>query len=205
MLQLGAGCSANAVKRAAVLYRANGDVARDDLKGLLPACPVVVRDGQPCDLARYVPGWNGALFSPQGGLRISMRDLARIGQMLAREGRGFLSPDSFAALTGPQWSAATGQGGIGEYGESTGFFCGYGLGLHRIGAPGPGCRDDLFGDGRQRIGHAGEAYGLRSGLWVDPQTGKGLAFFTTQVPDDEPRGRSAFTVREEAVVERTRR
>lgn len=201
----GAGCSANAVKRATVLYRASGEVARDDLKGQQPACPVVVRDGQPCDLARYVPGWNGALFSPQGGLRISMRDLARIGQMLARGGRGFLSPASFAALTAPQWSAATGSGGIGEYGESTGFFCGYGLGLHRIGAGGAACRDDLFGDGRRRIGHAGEAYGLRSGLWVDPQTGTGLAFFTTQVPDDEPRGRSAFTVREETVVERAQR
>lgn len=201
----GDGCSAKAVSRAAVLYRATGEVARDDLNGQRPACPVVVRDGQPCDLAHYVPGWNGALFSPQGGLRISMRDLARIGQMLAREGRGFLSPTSFAALTAPQWSAATGTGGIGEYGESTGFFCGYGLGLHRIGTPRPGCRDDLFGDGTLRIGHAGEAYGLRSGLWVDPATGKGLAFFTTQVPDDEPRGRSAFTRAEEAVVERSRR
>ena len=201
----GDGCSAKAVSRAAVLYRATGEVARDDLNGQRPTCPVVVRDGQPCDLAHYVPGWNGALFSLQGGLRISMRDLARIGQMLAREGRGFLSPTSFAALTAPQWSAATGTGGIGEYGESTGFFCGYGLGLHRIGTPRPGCRDDLFGDGTLRIGHAGEAYGLRSGLWVDPATGKGLAFFTTQVPDDEPRGRSAFTRAEEAVVERARR
>lgn len=201
----GDGCSAGAVARATVLYRATGEVARDDLKGQRPACPVVVQDGQPCDLSHYVPGWNGALFSPQGGLRISMHDLARIGQMLAREGRGFLSPASFAALTAPQWSAATGSGGIGEYGESTGFFCGYGLGLHRIGAGGAACRDDLFGDGRRRIGHAGEAYGLRSGLWVDPATGNGLAFFTTQVPDDEPRGRSAFTLREEAVVERSRR
>ena len=201
----GAGCSPKAVARATVLYRANGEVARDDLNGKLPACPVVVREGQPCDLARYVPGWNGALFSSQGGLRISMHDLARIGQMLARGGRGFLSPASFAALTGPQWSAATGTGGIGEYGESTGFFCRYGLGLQRIGTGGAACRDDLFGDGRQRIGHSGEAYGLRSGLWVDPDTGEGLAFFTTQVPDDEPQERSAFTAREEAVVERARR
>ncbi len=200
----GDGCSAQAVSRAAVLYRATGEVARDDLNGQRPPCPVVVQDGQPCDLARYVPGWNGALFSPQGGLRISMRDLARIGQMLARGGRGFLSPASFAALTAPQWSAATGRGGIGEYGESTGFFCGYGLGLHRIGGGGSACRDGLFGDRTPRIGHAGEAYGLRSGLWIDPVTGKGLAFFTTQVPDDEPRGRSAFTLREEAIVERSR-
>lgn len=200
----GDGCSARAVSRAAVLYRATGEVARDDLNGQRPPCPVVVQDGQPCDLARYVPGWNGALFSPQGGLRISMRDLARIGQMLARGGRGFLSPASFAALTAPQWSAATGRGGIGEYGESAGFFCGYGLGLHRIGGGGSACRDGLFGDRTPRIGHAGEAYGLRSGLWIDPVTGKGLAFFTTQVPDDEPRGRSAFTLREEAIVERSR-
>ena len=53
-----------------------------------------------------------------------------------------------------------------------------------------------------RIGHAGEAYGLRSGLWFDPVTGKGLAFFTSAVSDDEPKGRSAFTGREERLVAR---
>ena len=32
------------------------------------------------------------------------------------------------------------------------------------------------------IGHGGEAYGLRSGLWVSMESGQGVAYFTTQVP-----------------------
>ena len=134
-----------------------------------------------------------------------MRDLARIGQMLARGGKGFLSPRAFRELTRAQWQAGPGKGGIGEYGETNGFFCAYGLGLHRIGSGAPGCKDDLFGDGRARLGHSGEAYGLRSGLWWDRRSGQGLAFFTSAVPNDEPTGRSAFTRREEAVVERATR
>ncbi len=199
----GAGCSAGVFRRAVVLYRANGDVARDDLHGSPPVCPVYTV-GPNCDLTTYRLGDNGALFSPQGGLRISMRDLARIGQMLARRGKGFLKPGSFAVLTAPQWRF-DGANGLGEDGTSSGFFCGYGLAVHTIGSGGAGCRDDLFGDGRQRIGHSGEAYGLRSGLWLDPVTGRGVAFFTSAVPDDESKGDSAFTAREESIVERTRR
>jgi len=200
----GAGCSADAFRRAAILYRASGEVARDDLKGQPPLCPVVPAKDGSCDLSRYQPGANGALFSPQGGLRIAMNDLARIGQMLARGGKGFLSARSFRELTRAQWQAGPGKGGIGEYGETNGFFCGYGLGLHRIGGGEPGCKDDLFGDATPRLGHSGEAYGLRSGLWWDPRTGRGLAFFTSAVPNDEPTGRSAFSRREEAVVARSR-
>lgn len=199
----GAGCSADAFRKAVVLYRATGEVARDDLKGNPPLCPVVVLEGKDCDLSRYRPGDNGALFSPQGGLRISMTDLAKIGQLLARRGAGFLSTRSFATLTRQAWRFDGGNG-LGEDGEANGFFCAYGLALHTIGTGGPGCHDDLFGDRRLRIGHSGEAYGLRSGLWVDPVRGTGIAFFTTAVADDAPKGRSAFTAREEAVVERAR-
>lgn len=201
----GAGCSADAFRRAAVLYRASGAVARDDLKGQPPLCPVVPAKDGSCDLTRYQPGQNGALFGPQGGLRISMSDLARIGQMLAKGGKGFLSARAYRELTRAQWQAGPGKGGVGEYGESNGFFCTYGLGLHRIGSGAPGCKDDLFGDGKARMGHSGEAYGLRSGLWWDPKTGRGLAFFTSAVPDDTPTGRSAFTALEESVVERAGR
>lgn len=200
----GAGCSADAFRRAAILYRASGEVARDDLKGQPPLCPVVAGKDGSCDLSRYQPGANGALFSPQGGLRIAMNDLARIGQMLARGGKGFLSARSFRELTRAQWQAGPGKGGIGEYGETNGFFCAYGLGLHRIGSGANGCKDDLFGDATLRLGHSGEAYGLRSGLWWDPRTGRGLAFFTSAVPSDEPTGRSAFSRREEAVVEQSK-
>lgn len=196
------GCSAGSAARAVVLYRAGGEVAKDDLHGAMPACSVVARSDGNCDLSRYGPGSNGALFSPQGGLRISMRDLAKIGQMLTRGGKGFLSRKAFAEMTEPEWRF-DGSNGLGEDGTASGFFCAYGLAVHLIGAGGPGCHDDLFGDGTPRLGHSGDAYGLKSGLWFDPKTGRGLAFFTSAVADDAPNGRSAFTAAEEAIVERS--
>lgn len=200
----GAGCSADAFRRAVVLYRASGEVARDDLRGQPPACPVFVRAGAGCDLSGYRLGDNGALFSPQGGLRISMRDLARVGQLLARRGQGLLSPRAFAEMTRIQWRF-DGTNGVGEDGTASGFFCGYGLALHTIGAGGPGCHDDLFGDRAVRIGHSGDAYGLKSGLWWDPRSGRGIAFFTSAVAPGAPTGRSAFIAAEESVVERAGR
>lgn len=199
----GAGCSAEAYRRAVVLYRASGEVARDNLKGNPPVCPVFVGEGQRCDLSTYRLGDNGALFSPQGGLRISMRDLARIGQMLAKQGKGFVSPRAYARLFRPAWQF-DGKNGLGENGEADGFFCTYGLTTHRLANRAAGCRDDPFGDGIVRWGHAGGAYGLRSGLWFDPRTGRGVAFFTSAVRDDEPNGRSAFSAIEERILSRVR-
>ena len=198
------GCSPGALRRAVVLYRADGSVARDDLRGVAPACLVVAAADGSCALGDYTPGWNGALFSPQGGLRIAMSDLARIGQVMAGGGKGFLSRRSHAELTRVHWRF-DGSNGVGESGEADGFFCAYGLGL-QILTEGPApCHDNLFGDQRQRLGHPGEAYGLRSGLWWDPVTGRGLAYFTSAVPDRAPPGRSAFSAREESIVEKSRR
>jgi CubicO group peptidase (beta-lactamase class C family) len=196
------GCSPASAAHAVVLYRVSGEVAKDDLQGALPSCPVVTAADGVCDLSKYRPGDNGALFSPQGGLRISMRDLAKIGQLLARGGKGFLSHRAFAELTEPEWRFDGGNG-LGEDGTASGFFCGYGLAVHVIGADGIGCHDDLFGDGITRIGHSGDAYALKAGLWVDPATGRGLAFFTSAVADDAPTGHSAFTAAEEAIVDRS--
>lgn len=198
----GAGCSADAFKHAVVLYRASGEVARDDLRGNPPVCPVYLGDGTRCDLVAYRLGDNGALFSPQGGLRISMRDLAKVGQMLAKRGRGFLSRAGHARLVTPLWTF-NGRNGLGEDGTASGFFCAYGLAVQRLASPQAGCKDDPFGDGQQRLGHAGDAYGLISGLWFDPRTGEGLAYFTSAVAPDAPSGRSAFTAAEEAVIARS--
>ncbi|QEA17457.1 beta-lactamase family protein [Novosphingobium ginsenosidimutans] len=197
----GAGCSADAYRRAVVLYRANGEVARDDLRGNPPACPVFLADRTNCDLSGYRLGDNGALFSPQGGLRISMRDLAKIGQLLARQGQGLISRQSYARMMKPVWQF-NGSNGLGEDGTASGFFCAYGLAVQRLAGKQAGCRDDPFGDGVVRFGHSGDAYGLKSGLWFDPRTGKGIAFFTSAVPDNAPIGRSAFLAVEESVVER---
>lgn len=199
----GAGCSAEAYRRAVVLYRASGEVARDNLKGNPPVCPVFLGEGQGCDLSTYRLGDNGALFSPQGGLRISMTDLARIGQMLGGGGKGFLSRRSYARLVRPAWQFS-GSNGLGENGEADGLYCAYGLATHRLANRTAGCSDDPFGDGVVRWGHSGDAYGLLSGLWFDPRTGQGVAFFTSAVPTDRAKGRSAFYAIEESILRRAR-
>lgn len=194
------GCSDRAVARAVTLFGADGSVRRDALAGKRPACLVNVRDGNACDLSGYRPGDNGALFSPQGGVRISMRDLARIGQMLARRGDGFLTSRSIAILTTPVWRYDGRNGATAEGGDG-GFLCAYGLAVQTLAQGGAGCRDDLFGDGIARVLHAGDAYGLKSGLWLDPKHGTGVAYFVTAMPDKAPTGaRSAFSAAEEALA-----
>ena len=185
-------CSDRAVTGAVVLRDEQGGVRRDDLGGVRPDCPVLAPDG--CDLSRYPIGSNGALFSPQGGLRISAAGLARIGQLLLRDGEGLLGPESVDTLIGPEW-VFDGRNGDTE----GGFWCAYGLAVQTLAAS-PACRNDPFGAGVRRVGHSGEAYGLRSGLWIDRKRRRGVAYFVTAVPDGAPRGRSGFTVIEEAMA-----
>ncbi len=209
-----ATCSDGAVARAAVLTDATGVPVKDDLHGAAAR----LRRGQPrrcgelCALDAYRPGDNGAVFSPQGGLRISAFGLARIGRLLlgdgAVDGVRLLQPATVAVMRTPQWRYD------GHNGDSEdGFYCAYGLGEQLLGIT-PGCRDDLFGDGRPRDGHAGEAYHVRSGLWVDRARGTGVAFVATAVAEPAPvaaefgvhRGRTrAGDGRESAALTRFRR
>jgi CubicO group peptidase (beta-lactamase class C family) len=197
-------CSHADLARAVVLYDAGGRAIRDDLGAAPPACPVLAPEGAACDLAAYPPGSNGALFSPQGGLRISARDLAMVGRLLLNGGRHdgapFLSETSIHALVTPAW---TFDGTNGE--TEAGFYCAYGLAVQSLPVAAPGCHDDLFGGGRAMAGHAGDAYGVRSGLWVDPARGIGIAFFATGNGDEPPRGRSAYRRIEERLAARLRR
>ncbi len=189
------GCSPDKIARHVVLYDNDGSVRTDDLKGVAPPCSVNRPAAAACDLATYRLGDNGALFSPQGGMRISMRDLAAIGRMLLKQGDGYLTPASVAAMTTPAWSY---DGSNGD--TSGGFYCRYGLGVQLMPSDVAGCRDTLFADRRPRIGHAGEAYGLRSGLWLDGA--RGVAFFAVAVPDEGAVGdRSAYTRAEERLAD----
>lgn len=191
-------CSDAAVARAVTLYGADGTVLRDDLQGVRPACPVVPADDGSCDLGAYRLARHGAGFSPQGGLRISANDLARIGVMLLRRGGDFLKPESLARLAAMAPVHPVSGEGMG------GFFCEYGVAMHSTGGPAlkdPACRDDLFGDGRLRLGHSGDAYGLRSGLWFDLEGGDGIAYFVTQVPEGQKGTRSAYSAAEEELVD----
>ena len=187
-------CDDATIARGVVLYRA-GVVTRDDNHGKRPACPVTPASDGSCDLSRWVAGRNGATFAPQSGLHISMPDLAKIGRLLMLGGKvdgvRLLTPGSVKTMITPAWKYDGTNGDIGE-----GWACGYGLGVITTANPEPGCRDDPFRDFRPRFGHLGEAYGLRSGLFVDPARGVGVAYFATDVPN-EPGTKSAYTLTEE--------
>ena len=76
----------------------------------------------------------------------------------------------------------------------------YGLGVQTLTAT-PG-HDDPFDYCEGWIGHAGDAYGLTSGLWVAPSTRHGLAYLLTgqAAPLARNKGRSKLTRQEEAVA-----
>lgn len=196
-------CSDAAVARGVVLYR-DGDPVRDDNHGERPDCSVTPAADGSCDLATWRAGANGATFSPQGGLRISANGLAAIGRLLL--GRGevdgvrLLSPASVDLMLAPLWTfdGANGQTFEADAGDATsdGAICSYGLATQTLATPVAGCRDDPFGDGVRRVGHAGDAYGLKSGLWIDLAAGTGVAYFATDAPAD-PGLRSGFTASEE--------
>ena len=202
-----ARCSDATAARAVVLYDAAGKPVKDDNHGRKPDCPVMPASNGSCDLSQWRAGENGALFSPQGGLRISADGLARIGRLLlgngSIDGKRLLKPGSIQAMITPQWQYQPGTGQT--YEEDTGdvdlgFFCRYGLAVQTLATPVKGCRDDAFGDGVARVGHSGSAYGLQAGLWVDRQSGTGVVWFATGMPDEREGGKSAFSAVEEALA-----
>lgn len=201
-------CDDATIARAVVLRDHLGNVRLDDVGGARPVCPVLAAADGSCRLDA-APGDNGGLFSPQGGLRISVRGLARIGQMLLADGKlaeeRFLAPSAVAALVRPRWiwNGANGAPYEGDLMPAHGaLFCRYGLAVQTLGPPLAGCGDDLFGDGRERVGHPGEAYGLVSGLWLDRQRGTGTAWFVVGADLSVPGVDSAFYRAEEELARR---
>ncbi|MES2001059.1 MAG: serine hydrolase domain-containing protein [Pseudomonadota bacterium] len=179
-------CSDYAVARAVELDGPDGSPQKDDLHGVRPACPVFVRDGETCDLARWRLGDNGALFGPQGGLRISARGLARVGRMLLNggtlDGVRILAPQSVDTVLTQVWRF-DGRNGATE----RGFYCSFGLAAQQIPVKRPGCADDPGTDGAILVGHAGDAYGLKAGLWIDRARGLGVAYYVTGIAEFPPR------------------
>lgn len=196
-------CGEASIDRAIVLTQ-DGKPLRDDLDGQRPACGVVASADGNCDLGRWRAGENGALFSPQGGLRISARGLARIGRMLLNggtiDGVPVLSRLSVETMLAPQWRRNGGNGA--RSGEGSGI-CAYGLAIQLPATGIAGCADNPGLPAGKWAGHSGEAYGLRSGLWIDQTAGIGIAYFVTGLPDKPPSGSSDFSAPEEEMVARS--
>jgi len=116
------------------------------------------------------------------------------------DGVRILSIASIDTMVGPVW---TFDGRNGD--TDKGFTCRYGLAVQMLATARRGCGDDPGGDGIARVGHAGEAYGLRSGLWIDRARGTGIAYYVTGLPDHAHPGRGGFTAAEEAAFSRALR
>lgn len=154
-------------------------------------------------LASYKIGSNGTIFSPQGGLRVSMQGLTRLAQfMIGRgtlDGVRLLTPQSITAMETPTWTF-NGTNGVCPYPLSA-----YGLSLFLLtGAQDTNGRPSIPYSGYQGglRGHLGDAYGLHSGFWYNPENGDAYLFAADGFPDyaQEKRGQySSFTRVEEEI------
>ncbi len=203
------GCRAETVRDGATLYRkapsdegpwdpAGPWVAQVDATRPPEACAVRIAPGGACDIAAYAPGTNGSLFSPQGGLRISLASLARLGEALLRND-AFLKPASRTSLFRPIAVKAAGQGeetdpGLMQYWSEGGLHCFSGTGK-------PGGDQPLSTRPMKGCGHLGDAYGLLSGLVIDPAGKTVVAYALTGVSSPPLPGiRSRFSAPEEAMA-----
>lgn len=204
------GCAPGQAKAGAVLYRKSADygVTWNPEGPWIPqvdarrpaACPVPLARGADCNLASYVPGTNGSLFSPQGGLRIGAMDLIKLGRALMGKWPGFLSDASLASLMTP---APVKAGGAGDETDTDLMQSWSPGGLHCFSGTGkPGGDQPLAPRPMAGCGHLGQAYGLFSGLVVDRQSGTIMAYAITGTGIAPPTGaRSRFNTAEEAVFE----
>lgn len=159
----------------AVLYRqVNGTWTpqADNHGGVMPTGP---------DWSTYVPGTNAVGFAPQGGLRISARDLSVLARLWSHgtaagpDGQPltFITPTTLADLLSTQWSHS-GNNGNNYYG----LFNQWSNGLH-LASSGNG-DDEVIPDfdAAPMPGHPGEAYGLISDAYATPDGQWNCVFVT---------------------------
>lgn len=184
----------------------------DDYRGVRPKLPVrIPAAAAPPSLEDYKLGENGSLFSPQGGMRVRARDLAKIAQCLIDGGKvdaGFgieggtraaeprsgavrlLSETSVDAMMTPGWQRREDGSNCEEE------FCHtYATGIGMMRPTGPGGRPGLWG-------HRGNAYGFLGGMFIDRSSRSGYVYMiggTGANPDTNRDAQSGLTVWEEAL------
>ncbi len=142
----------------ATLYRnigGNWAPTADNFQGIDPV---------PYDLTNYVLGTNGLIFAPQGGLRISALGLAKFAielqNALNNENSNLLlNQTTWNLMFNEEW-LYNGSNGDNYYG----LFNSWGLGVQRITTENEG--DQICDPDHSWFGHAGEAYGLISDMYV---------------------------------------
>lgn len=159
-----AGVSLDKRRRGATLYRdVEGamTIQIDGPKTLSASGPLLYGDDPTFNFDDYVPGTNGTLLSPQGGLRASLNDLLVLAKALGDD------PD----LHTESWRYDGTNGA-----DDSGHFVSFGPGLYVYPpelSPIPGQR---------MVGHHGEAYGLYGGMWHLPQINAQIVHVVTATP-----------------------
>ncbi|MCC5934459.1 MAG: serine hydrolase [Balneolales bacterium] len=131
------------------------------------------------ELPGYVPGHNGLIFAPQGGLRTTARSLLQLARFLQQGGMAggtqLISEETMAYLLEPQWTYSGGNGD-----PYFGLYYAFGAGAHHTtNRPG----EDVVVPGHLFAGHPGAAYGLASNLYIrlGSEAGTAILFITNGV------------------------
>lgn len=179
------------INNLAVLYR--GEEGKwvpqtDNFKGVMSS---------PRDFSGYVTGTNAAVFSPQGGLRISAAELARIMVLHLNkgkyEGKRIVTRKSIKLMHKPHWTY-NGTNGDSESGRPGS----RGLSVHILPELLPG---DPLPAGARMLGHTGSAYGLNSAFFFDPKGKYGFVVMMNGSFDGVSRDSSAIFFKfEEALL-----
>lgn len=127
------------------------------------------------DLSQYQIGRNGTIFSPQGGLRISMDELKTLAELFLTDGciqgKRFLSKKSIDTMFTPYWTYREDLCNGDTY---DGLMTCFGLGIQIMTS---GKRDRFLKDRNVVMsGHFGEAYGLLAGLFVNRERQDGFFY-----------------------------
>jgi len=178
------------INNLAVIYQNENGVWApqvDNFKGVLYA---------PRDFSGYKRGTNAAVFSPQGGLRISAPELARIMILHLNkgtyEGKRIVSKKSIRLMHTPQWTFNGINGDAGDGKDRC-----WGLSVHILTNSPSG--DMICSDSRM-MGHSGDAYGLKSAFYFDPESRSGVILMTNGIFNPLTKGsHSAFYDFEEAI------
>lgn len=150
-------------------------------------------------------GENGFLFSPLGGLRLSLRDMDRLAVAYAHRGEWnrarIIDATTLAQMVEPAWRVDRDR----PNGDTeSGFFSAYGLGVTcPQGLPGPN-GDAFFGkESSDWRGHFGDAYGWMTGLFWNQRSGATIVYALNGMPEhNRPAARrSAVTAPEEVVLD----
>jgi CubicO group peptidase (beta-lactamase class C family) len=164
----------------------------DDFKGVMSS---------PRDFSGYVTGTNAAVFSPQGGLRISAGELARVMVLHINkgrfDGRTIVSKKSIKLMHKQQWVYNGSNGDVEDSRPGS-----RGLSVHILPVPEAG---DALPPEAHMMGHTGSAYGLVSDFFFEPDGRYGFIFITNGIFDEPRKGKSGtFYTFEEALIKALR-